>query len=145
MRGRGGGGPRPQVPHRAQDRVQEPARAAVPVITVPINIYHYYYPDIYCLCIYLRLNVISFDLYLFVLIVSTATYLPNTIGSYPSCNHGSSSVSRCTGAKYCLSSAQSALTTHASCAAPPRLHSVSPALQESFLLPGAPQQQWGGG
>ena len=31
------------------------------------------------------------------MIVSTSTYLPNTIGSYPSCNHGSSSVSRCTG------------------------------------------------
>ena len=42
-------------------------------------------------------------------------------------------------------SAQSALTTHASCAAPPRLHPVSPALQESFLLPAAPQHQWGGG
>lgn len=51
MRGRGGGGPRPQVPHRAQDRVQEPAQAAVPVITVPINIYlplsTNYYLDIY--------------------------------------------------------------------------------------------------
>ena len=31
------------------------------------------------------------------MIVSTSTYLPNTIGSYPSCNHCSSSVSRCTG------------------------------------------------
>ena len=39
VRGRSGGGPRPQVPHRGQDRVQEPAQAAVPVITVPINIY----------------------------------------------------------------------------------------------------------